>query len=120
VDNLRMLIEHGAMVALGNDSGAIPKTPAMMNVEAQLLELFTGGEGQLLKTADIVRTATLDAARTIGVEGQFGSIETGKAADLAVYSNNPLTDITVIGSQVDALFMDGMPVVDRIDMEVRG
>lgn len=42
---------------------------------------------------EILRAATIDGARIIGVSGDVGSIEPGKLADLVVLDANPLDDI---------------------------
>jgi adenine deaminase len=41
----------------------------------------------------MVRSATLDGARYIGLEGDLGSIEQGKLADMVILNGNPLDDI---------------------------
>lgn len=41
----------------------------------------------------ILRTATVNGARTLGLDGQIGSIAPGKLADLLVLDGNPLVDI---------------------------
>jgi imidazolonepropionase-like amidohydrolase len=40
-----------------------------------------------------LRAATIDGAHYLGLDGQIGSLETGKLADLAVIDGNPLDDI---------------------------
>jgi hypothetical protein len=42
---------------------------------------------------EALRCATLNGARYVGLDGDVGSIETGKLADLIVLSANPLEDI---------------------------
>ena len=46
-----------------------------------------------LRNADILRMATLDAARALGMEKKAGSIAPGKAADLIVVDGDPLARI---------------------------
>jgi hypothetical protein len=44
----------------------------------------------------VLRIATLDSARVLGVDGTTGSIEPGKAADLVLLDGNPLEDISAV------------------------
>lgn len=41
----------------------------------------------------VLRAATLNGARTLGLDGQIGSVEAGKLADLIVLDADPLADI---------------------------
>ena len=49
--------------------------------------------GETLKSADIIKAATINAARMIGREKDSGTIEEGKVADLLIFDANPLDDI---------------------------
>lgn len=42
---------------------------------------------------DILRSATLNGARALGLDADIGSLDVGKLADLVVLAQNPLTDI---------------------------
>lgn len=46
-----------------------------------------------LSPADVLRAATIDAARYAGLDSHSGSIAIGKRADLVLLAANPLTDI---------------------------
>ena len=62
----------------------------------------TGG----MTSVEVLRAATIDGARIIGVEQDLGSIETGKLADLVILDANPLDNIrnTV---QIDRVMKNG-------------
>jgi imidazolonepropionase-like amidohydrolase len=67
---------------------------------------------------DAVRTATINSARSLGLEDALGSIEPGKIADLAVVDGDPLEDVSVVGSRVAALFVDGRLVIDNCGLRM--
>ncbi len=46
---------------------------------------------------EAIRACTLDAAESLGLEKELGSIEVGKYADLVVLEGNPADDITALG-----------------------
>jgi imidazolonepropionase-like amidohydrolase len=46
-----------------------------------------------LTTGEAITAATLNGARALGVEKEFGTIEKGRVADLIVVDANPLNDI---------------------------
>ncbi len=120
--NIRTLFENGACIALGNDGGVPPSTPAMMGLELKMLEQGINGKaGDALEPkftgADAVRIATINSARALGLEDSLGSIEAGKTADLVVVDGDPLSDFSVVGSRVAALFLDGRLVIDNCGLQ---
>lgn len=58
-----------------------------------------------IPNAAVLRIATLDSARILGVAEQTGSIEAGKAADLLLLDGNPLREISA--ARRGALVMKG-------------
>ena len=42
---------------------------------------------------EVLRSATLHGAQYLGLDGDLGSLEVGKLADLVVITGNPLNDI---------------------------
>jgi imidazolonepropionase-like amidohydrolase len=116
-----MLARHGAgaRLACGNDAGPNNCSAADIRYELGMIDFLLNIEGSpTLSPADLLRMATIQSARSMGVEARFGSICTGKIADLAVLDGDPLQDYRVVGSPVRALFMDGKLVINRCDLEV--
>jgi imidazolonepropionase-like amidohydrolase len=49
-----------------------------------------------------IRTATVNAAKMLGLESELGTIEAGKQADIVATGRNPLDDI---GAMLDVRFV---------------
>jgi imidazolonepropionase-like amidohydrolase len=115
IHNTQQLFDAGVTLACGNDGGIQSCTPAMVGHELAILELFMNpaGRKKSFDGAAAVKAATINSARSMGIDNQFGSLETGKLADLVVVDGNPLEDISVIGKKVDALFMDGQLKINK-------
>jgi imidazolonepropionase-like amidohydrolase len=121
VGNIKRLYRCGATMALANDGGAAsPCTPPMMSLELSLLNLFLNQQADemVFGGADALRIATINSARSMGLDEQFGTLETGKTADIAIVDGDPFEDLRVIGSRVAALFMDGRMVINNCGFEV--
>jgi imidazolonepropionase-like amidohydrolase len=118
-ENFRLLYENGVTMTTGNDTMP-PCAPAMMDLELRMFDLALKGkpDGKQLSGTEAVKIATINSARSMGVEEDFGSIETGKTADLVILDGDPLEDFRLIGGRVDALFMDGLLVIDNCDLKV--
>jgi imidazolonepropionase-like amidohydrolase len=112
--NARLLFEEGMEIGLGNDGGVPVGTPAMVGHELKLLDLLLSLDtGPGLSPAQAVRIATLGSARAMGLEDRFGSIETGKTADLVVLDGDPLAEAGLVGEPAAAVFLEGDLVIDR-------
>ena len=55
--------------------------------------------GEALPSHDVIRSATLDAARVLRMEGKIGCISPGAFADLIVVRGNPLKDLSLLTGQ---------------------
>jgi len=60
-----------------------------MAMHWEMISMAQGG----MNNYRILRTATINGAKTLGVEDQIGSLEVGKLADVIVLDENPLQDI---------------------------
>ncbi len=118
-ENFCLLYEHGVPMTTANDT-IPPCTPAMMDLELLMFDHVLKGkpDGKQLSGAEAVKIATINSARSLGLEEEFGSIESGKTADLVILDGDPLEDFRLIGSRVDALFMDGKLVINNCGLEV--
>jgi imidazolonepropionase-like amidohydrolase len=113
MDNVRAVAAAGGRLAVGNDCGPLPRTPAMVGLELALLDFALREGGARLPPAEALRAATLHGAEALGLADRAGAIAPGHAADLAVYDRDPLADFGVIGSPVAALFQGGRLAVNR-------
>ncbi|KAA8641897.1 hypothetical protein EYZ11_002158 [Aspergillus tanneri] len=67
---------------------------------------------------EILQSATVNAAKYLGMEGKLGCIKPGALADLLVLSANPLEDVSVLDRieiSLDGLFKDGRTVLSKVD-----
>lgn len=87
-ENLKALHDAGVGIALGTDAGP----PARFQGYFEHMEMELMAEAGL-EPAEILRSATGEAARCIGLEENLGTLEPGKWADFVVLRENPLDDI---------------------------
>jgi hypothetical protein len=83
---LRKLYEAGVQLVPGSDH-----YPAF-TLHRELEVYVEAG----IPAASVLRMATLDSARVMGVAGETGSIAVGKEADLVLVAGNPLEDISAV------------------------
>lgn len=119
-ENFVQLYAAGVPMTTGNDTVS-PCTPAMVDLEVHMFDLVLSGipDRPALSGAEAVKIATINCARSLGLDGEFGSIETGKTADLVILDGDPLVDFRLIGNRVSALFKDGRLVIDNGGLEVK-
>ena len=114
--NLQTLVANGAGTRLGcgNDAGAANCSAAGISHELSMFDFVLNREQEkVFDGAQALRVATIQSARAMGLEKQFGSLEPGKTADLVVLDGDPFEDFHLVGSPVAALFMDGKLVVNH-------
>jgi 5-methylthioadenosine/S-adenosylhomocysteine deaminase len=78
------MLERGVRVGLGTD-GAASNNDLDMWEEVRLAALLhkgVGGDATAMPAPTVLRMATLGGAEAIGLEGEIGSLEAGKRADL--------------------------------------
>ncbi len=98
---LRRLLDAGVNVALGTDGASSNDTLRIFDVMrvAALIHSASGPDySRWLGANDILRAATIDGARSAMLEGETGSLEVGKKADLIVLRTDnivftPMNDV---------------------------
>jgi imidazolonepropionase-like amidohydrolase len=86
--NLKRLAAAGVLIASGTDAGNIG-TPHASSYLDELVEMQQAG----LSAWEILRASTLNGARVLGKEREFGSITIGKRADLVMLDRDPTADV---------------------------
>jgi len=117
---VQQLLDEGVNVALGTNSAANNNDLDMLGEmrTASLLAKGVSGNPQALNAHATLRMATLNGARALGLEHLLGSLEAGKAADIAAVDlsdlaqqplHNPLSQLvyTQSGSRVSHLWVAG-------------
>ena len=95
-------VEAGVRIAMGTDSGV---TPHGRNLRE--LQLMADGG---MPPAAVLEATTRSAAQLLGVDGQRGTVEAGKLADLVVISGDPY-DFSELGERVESVWKGGLRVV---------
>ena len=81
------MLAAGVSVGLGSDSVASNNRMDILD-EARLAVLFgraSAGSWEVLSARQALEMATLGGARALGIDGETGSLDAGKAADLAAF-----------------------------------
>ena len=78
------------LLIVGTDEPVYTSLLAGFAYHRELMALVYAG----ISPADVLKAATINGARALGVDDRLGTIESGKLADLYVARGNPLEDIT--------------------------
>jgi predicted amidohydrolase YtcJ len=85
-------LANGVPMAIHSDAPVTPLGPlftAWCAINRKTASGRTLGSAECISVADALRTITLGAAYTFGLDGEIGSIEAGKLADFAVLEDDP-------------------------------
>jgi aminodeoxyfutalosine deaminase len=104
----------GVRLALGTDSLTSAPTLSLWDEAAAAHAAHTAAD-EAPDPGELLRLATLDGARALGVEDELGSLEAGKCAELACASLLPLSECARADpQQVLRALVDGHLVVERL------
>ena len=99
--NNAIMMRHGVLQTINSDSD---ERVRRLNIDAAKLMRYGG-----LTEDEALRTITYNGAVQLGVEDRVGSIEVGRDADVAIWSNHPLS----VYANVEMTFIDGEVFFDR-------
>ncbi|WP_374469962.1 amidohydrolase family protein [Phenylobacterium sp.] len=106
MENAAFVQAAGGMAAMHSDNVML-----MQHLNHEAARAMTAGNeaGLRVTPEDAIRWLTLNPARILGIDGQTGSLEPGKAADVVLWSADPFS----VYSQPDLVFVDGALMHDR-------
>ena len=106
VKSVKKAYEKGIQIALGTDAGTPFNYHNNTAYEMELLARLN------IPNMDILKIATINSARCVGVEKDYGSIEVGKQADLVCLNENPLENISNV-RKINRVIQSGKIVVEN-------
>ena len=106
VESVKKAYEKGIQIALGTDAGTPFNYHNNTAYEMELLARLN------ISNMDILKIATINSARCVGVEKDYGSIEVGKHADLVCLNENPLENISNV-RKINRVIQSGKIVVEN-------
>ncbi len=92
VADIKTLYEKGINIGLGSDSSASNNRLDIIGEIRSTLLLHKGRnqDAEFLKPLDVIKMATINSAKAIGLDERIGSIEIGKRADITVINLNSI------------------------------
>ena len=106
VKSVKKAYKQGIQIALGTDAGTPFNYHNNTAYEMELLARLN------IPNMDILKIATINSARCVGVEKDYGSIEVGKQADLVCLEENPLENISNV-RKINRVIQSGKIVVEN-------
>jgi imidazolonepropionase-like amidohydrolase len=92
MEAVRHLKAAGVPLVMGSDSGNWPLFPYFFHGPTSWLELRLLSQAGLTPP-EVLRAATVNPARMLGLEDKIGTVDVGKAGDLIVVRDDPLVDV---------------------------
>ena len=111
-ENGALLQQAGACVVIhSDDENGIQR----LNQEAAKAQAAGRRIGIDIPDGQVVRWFTLNAAKSMGIDGMTGSLEAGKMADVVLWNGDPLS----VYSRPEKVWVDGALLFDAMDRKRR-
>ncbi|MBU2064892.1 MAG: TRZ/ATZ family hydrolase, partial [Gammaproteobacteria bacterium] len=110
------LWQAGVNVAIGTDGAASNNDLDLLGETrtAALLAKAVAGSATALNAHNALRMATLNGARALGLDEQIGSLELGKAADIAVFNLSGLAQQPVYDPVSQLIYAGGRACIEHL------
>ncbi len=95
----------GLLIGFGTDTGACPIVHGTNGDEFAARRDVFG-----MKEIDIIKQATINSAKIIKVDDEYGTIKPHKYADLVIVDGNPLEDISVLRNNITGVIKWGQMI----------
>jgi len=128
---IKEMLDFGITVGLGTDGPASNNSLDMFETMkiAALLQKLAYKDPGVLPAWQVLKMATVDAAKALGLESEIGSIEAGKKADIILLDFKkphltPIHDLyanivySARGSDVDTVIVDGKVLMENREVIV--
>ena len=106
--NVALVHQAGARAIVHSDH---PIGIQRLNQEAAKALRAGRDAGIEISADDALRWITANAAWALGIDGETGTLEAGKRADVVIWSHDPFS----VYARADQVFIDGALVLDRLD-----
>lgn len=126
IANIRKLRANGINVALGTDGQGSTNTLDMFEEikSAAYLQKVIYNSATAISGEDVLKMATIEGAKVLGIDSEVGSLEEGKKADIIIIDTNkphlcPMHNIysllaySVNGADVETSIIDGRVVMEN-------
>ena len=126
IANIKMLLENGIIVGLGTDGQGSTNTLDMFEEikSAAYLQKVVNKSATAISGYDVLKMATINGAKALGLENEIGSLEVGKKADIIIIDLDkphliPVHDIystlaySVNGADVETVIIDGKIIMEN-------
>lgn len=99
--NLKKLSDAGVLIATGTDAGNI----GTLHASSYLKELLTMQQSGM-SNWQILQASTINGAKVLNKENEFGSISVGKKANLVLLNGNPIENLENV-IKIEKVFNNG-------------